>query len=119
MTDKQTTNAEQFINQFKSQAKGKAVDVATKWPDAHNFDINPTLEGTVTAKETCFIDGEERQRMTVKSGDVEVSLWHSAGLSTLFNEANLGDRIAVAFTGFEPLGNNKKLRTFQVARIPA
>lgn len=87
---------------------------------AHDFKKWPVLEGEVlNTKELTQGKGKDKRQVRlaiVHRGDIPVTLWESAALSSFFDQVKVGDRVYVRFDGFIKLrGRKQPMKAFTSA----
>lgn len=93
-----------------------SVAVSGSFGQQHDFSKNPTLQGKCKKIETIsFKDGNKTKKtqvMTVDVNGTEVMLWHSYGVSGLFDKKTLGKQIYVHYDGKKKLKGGRTLKLF-------
>lgn len=94
------------------------------FPDNHDFEKSPILQGTVTDVKTVSVKKgrkmEDTQLMTVADSDGVISaVWNSAGLKELFSKVKKGDSVFIEFLGMIPLKGKQSMKKYSIGHKPA
>ena len=120
MTNKQMTQAEADKAWAEHLAKDKMAggkDLGRRAPDK-DWDVDNYVAGTIVNMETTTIDDKPRRFMEVHTADGDVSVWDNIMLKRLFDNAKVGDAVAIMYTHTEKLDGGRTLRHFRVSLQP-
>lgn len=83
--------------------------------DSVDWSKTKLVEGNIVSVRRATVGGRKSYLMVVEQkGGKRVTIWESAGLQEVFENASVGDRIRIAYKGTVGLKNKREMRQFDV-----
>ena len=99
---------------FKPPKGYKIMEVTEdKFPPAHDFDVEKTLEGKVIEIKTVEIEDGERRVMLLATTVGLRCLWESYMLTQLFDTVKKGKMVLVHYRGKKKIKGRKTMRIYE------
>lgn len=79
---------------------------------AANWELEPTVKGTITGFETIKVDKRDTRVMLVEEDQQITQVFEASQLEDLFKVAKPGNRVVITYRGTKDIKGGKRVRLF-------